>query len=509
MAANRMEAIKAEADGLSVRERLDEYARRGFGAITDQDRQRLKWYGLYVHRPPEEGRFMLRVRVPGGRLALEQARRLAALAEERCGGRLDLTTRQDVQLHNVRIEDVPAIFARLDDVGLGSVHACGDTPRNVVACPLAGDEPGAPGWAGRVAGELTSALVGRAEFSNLPRKFKVGVSTCRRDCVVARIHDVGLRLAARDGRAGFDLYVGGGLAAKPRLAERLGAFVPTGEVVEVVTAIARLFREEGYRERRSRARLKFLMEDWGPARFRQALEGRLGRPLTDAGPPDEGELRAPADHLGTLPARDPGRVHLGVAVPAGVLSAGQLRTLAACGAAELRVTAHQNVVAARIPRARLAGALKAVEAAGLSADRDDWAGCVETCTGMDFCPRALAYTKPAAREIAAALNRKLPDAERVRIHLTGCPNSCGRVQLAELGLSGRREGFEVWAGARAGAGTRLAEPTGWRVPTRQAADAVVAAVRLYAEQRREDETFTDFAERAGPDRLRMAGEGSP
>ncbi|MHC4480007.1 MAG: nitrite/sulfite reductase [Planctomycetota bacterium] len=505
MTTSKLEQIKAAGDGLEVRERIARFAREGFGSIPAEDFERLKWYGLYVQRPPEAERFMMRIRVPGGRLAREQAVAIAELAEGFCRGRLDVTTRQDIQLHNVRIEDVPALFERLGAVGLSTVHACGDTPRNVVACPLDSDG---------LAQEITAALVGMPQFSNFPRKYKVGVSTCGRDCVVACIHDVGLRGVQKEGRDGFDLRVGGGLAALPHVGVRLGAFVPRDHVVEVVRTIADLFREEGYRERRDRARLKFLVADWGAERFRSVLEARLGRPLEDGPCGDEGPLCGPLDHIGVLDAGADGRVHLGVAVPAGVLAAEQFRALAESGAGGLRLTVHQNVLAMDLAADEVEDARARLAQLGLHADPQDWTGCVETCTGMDFCRRAVAHTKPAARHVAQVLNERCPAGRRVRVHLTGCPNSCGRVHLAEIGLSGcrvrdgeeRAEGFELWFGSSLGAEPRLSEPSGWRVPAARAPEAVARLVAGYHEHGRRDESFTEFIGRVGIATLRREAE---
>lgn len=326
-----MEQIKAAGDGLEVRERIGDYAAKGFSSIAEDDIERLKWVGLYQQRPEEDHRFMMRIRIPGGRLSIQQANTLADLAQTFAGGRLDLTTRQDVQLHNIRIEDVPTIFERLASVGLGTTHACGDVPRNVMACPLDADNP--------LIAEINNALEGKREFSNLPRKFKVGISTCPNDCVMARIHDVGLRGVNINGQEGFDLSVGGGLSTKPFFSQRLGVFLRPEEVVEVVTVIAEIFRDRGYRERRDRARLKFLLADRGPEEFRRSLEERLGRSLDSILPDEYRAVSGPLDHLGVL-SED----KRGLAVPAGILQAEQLRDLADSAPKEIRLTPHQNIL---------------------------------------------------------------------------------------------------------------------------------------------------------------------
>jgi len=494
MAVNRMEEIKAAADGLDVLGRLGQLARGGFDAIGADDLERLKWAGLYVQRPPEAKRFMLRIRVPGGRLLPGQARAVADLADELSGGRLDLTTRQDVQLHGIRIEDVPCALARLEQAGLTSVHTCGDTPRNVVACPLDGGV--------ELAQRITQAMVGRREFSNLPRKFKVGVSTCAADCVVARIHDVGLRA---EGDERYRVFVGGGLSVHPRGAVDLGVTVTAARAADLVAAVAGLFRDAGYRERRDHARLKFLVADWGVDRLRSEIEARIPGVLEPAKLLDDSESVGPLDHLGVQPASE-GLSHLGVAVRAGLLTSRQLAALAAAGGAEVRLTPRQNVLLTSVRGGRLKSALQDVARAGLTADADDWAGCVQTCTGIEFCRRAVVETKAVAAAIVDLLNAAAPLGPRVRVHLSGCPNSCGQVQLAEIGLVGcrvregdeSRPGFEFWFGARIRAdGLRFAQASGRKVAVEDAPAEVARLVQAYHESARDGETFSAFAERQG------------
>jgi ferredoxin-nitrite reductase len=509
-----LEDIKAAEDGLGVGARIEQFARNGFASIPEDDFERLKWYGLYVHKPTEAERFLLRVRLPGGRLTPAQATVLAQVADEFGGGRLDVTTRQDIQIHSLRIEDVPAILDTLSSVGLSSVHACGDTPRNVVGCPLG--DTAAP-FAGNEAlvRQITKALVGRPECSNFPRKYKVAVSSCLQDCVMSWIHDVGLRATRLEGRPGYDVVVGGGLSSTPHVAQRLGVFAPLEETADLVTAIAEVFRVHGYRERRNHARMKFLVADWGVGRFREVVEEELGRSLEPLESDDEGELAGPTDHLGIIPIAGNHGVHLGVPIPAGILTAEQLRALAATGAKELRATVHQNLVAFGVPKCHLAAAQQRLGDAGLGVGASDWSGCVETCTGMDFCRRAAAFTKPAARAIAEALNGAAADGPRVRVHLTGCPNSCGRVHLGEVGLSGcvlrdgdeRARGFELWFGGRHGGTPAVAEPSGWKIREEEAAEVVRGIVSAFRVGRQPDESFGDFFARVGLDSLRGSVAG--
>ncbi|HEU4480455.1 MAG TPA: nitrite/sulfite reductase, partial [Actinomycetota bacterium] len=264
---NPAETAKREDDGLNVRARIENlYSKQGFRTIWPSDlRNRFRWHGLYTQRPETDGYFMLRIRIPGGMLTSEQTDTIGIISERYGRGLADVTDRQNVQLHWIRIEDVPAIWERLEAVGLSTTEACGDTPRNILGCPLAGIDASEIVDASAVLTEANARLAGNPEFSNLPRKFKISITGCAHQCAQHEINDIGLVGArAPDGRPGFDLWVGGGLSTNPMFAKRLGAFVAPDQVVEVVLGITAVFRDWGYRRARNRARLKFLVADWGP-----------------------------------------------------------------------------------------------------------------------------------------------------------------------------------------------------------------------------------------------------
>ncbi|HVG39124.1 MAG TPA: hypothetical protein VM870_07550, partial [Pyrinomonadaceae bacterium] len=313
---NKIERIKRERDPLDC---LDDlvglYARDGFASIPEEDLDvRLRWYGLYTQRPKEDGFFMLRVKIPNGTLSADQLETLGELSVRYAQNTGDVTTRQDIQYHFIRIEDVPAIFAELDRIGLTTSGACGDITRNVTGCPLAGIDRDELIDAESLVEALHQHFVDNREFSNLPRKFKITISGCSLYCTGHEINDIGLIALRRpsDGAVVFDLWVGGGLGARERFADRLGAHIAPEEVVEVCHHICAIFRDHGNRGSRAHARLKFLLEEWGPGKFRAELENRLGRALTNGDAP-----HIPYDgnraHIGVYPQKGENLFYVGAA----------------------------------------------------------------------------------------------------------------------------------------------------------------------------------------------------
>lgn len=526
---NHVEELKQADGGLSVRRRIEEiFAVAGLGeAGADDLYERMKWWGLYTQRAPGLGpertgdgaaalsgeHFMLRIRSDGGVLSAAQLRAIAWASEE-CGrGVADVTDRQNVQLHWISIADVPRIWERLEAVGLTSAMACGDVPRSVLGCPVAGRAHDEILDATPALEAIRAVAVGAGEFENLPRKFKTSVSGCAQQCAQPEINDVafvGVR-DARGGRAargevGYDLYVGGGLGSNPRFAERLGVFVRPDQVQDVWLGVARLFREHGYRKSRKRARLKFLMADLGPAEVRRLLEEEfLGYALADGEPAAPSTL-AQRDHLGRIEQHD-GRVALGLALRAGRTSGAALRTLADLadehGSGQIRLTTQQKLVLLDLEPDRadeVAAAARAVEA---DADAGPFRRATMACTGIEFCKLALAETKATAEGLYAELDQRLPDfGEEVRIHVNGCPNSCARFQVADVGFMGARlpredgstgEGFLVHLGGRLGEGRSFGRKIrGVRVFAEDLIDYTEALLRRYLEGRDEADSFGSY-----------------
>ena len=525
---NANEVFKQEDDGLNVRARVEAiYAKQGFASIPGDDlRGRLRWWGLYTQRkpgidggrtasiPPEELEdeyFMLRVRSDGGRLTLEQLRVIAGISIEFGRSTADVSDRQNIQLHWVRIEDVPEIWRRLEAVGLTTGEACGDTPRVVLGSPVAGvaaDEiiDGTP-----AIDEIVRRYVLDPEFSNLPRKFKSAISGSPRLDVAHEINDISfVGVVHPEFGPGFDVWVGGGLSTNPHLAVRLGAWVPLEEVPEVWAAALSIYRDYGYRRLRNKARLKFLVVDWGAEKFREVLETEyLHRALRD-GPAPEQPADGRNDHIGVHPQHD-GQFYIGAAPVVGRLSGEVLAGLAdiaeSVGADRVHLTAHQKVVMLNVAADRVDEAVRGIEALGLSVAASTFRRGTMACTGVEYCKLAIVETKATARDLVAELEHRLPEFDKpVSIHVNGCPNSCARIQVADIGLKGIRltdadgsdvEGFQVHLGGALGQRAAFGRTVrGLKVRAVDLPDYVERLVRNFEAQGEGGESFGEWAVRA-------------
>ena len=520
---NPAERFKKDDDGLHVRDRIiGRYAQQGFDSIDPSDlRGRFRWWGLYTQRRPgiEGGRtgsledaeiedryFMMRVRIPGGQLTAPQLRTVAGVAKEYGRDLADITDRQNVQYHWIQIEDVPAIWSRLEETGLSSVQACGDVPRNILGCPVAGiaaDEiiDGTPAL------RATEALAaGNPEFGNLPRKFKTAISGCAQQCTQHEVNDISfVGVIGPDGSPGFDLWVGGGLSTNPMLAKRLGVFVTPDQVPEVWAGVARIFRDYGYRRLRSRARLKFLVADWGAERFREVLEREyLGYALPDGSAPP-----APAsgtrDHVGVHAQRD-GRRYVGVAPHVGRTSGTQLWQVAdlaeSFGSGTIRTTTEQKLLLLDIDERGVSELIDELRAIDLEAAPSAFRRGTMACTGIEFCKLAIVETKQRAQDLYAELDRRLPGFDTpITINVNGCPNSCARFQLADIGLKGSivngTEGFQVHLGGSLGADPSFGRKLrGLKVTADELPDYVERLLTSYQADRSDGEQFAAWVRRA-------------
>ncbi|HEY7007906.1 MAG TPA: nitrite/sulfite reductase, partial [Jatrophihabitantaceae bacterium] len=439
---NPNERSKRDDDGLLVKQRIvDIYQHTGFAGIDPSDlRGRFRWYGLYTQRrqgipggktatlEPEELEdeyFMLRIRVDGGQLTSEQLRVVADISSEYGRDIADVTDRQNVQLHWIRIEDVPTIWARLESVGLSTTEACGDTPRVMLGCPLEGVAADSVLDAGPALRATVEKYVGDPAFSNLPRKFKTSISGCAQHCTNHEINDVSfVGVIGPDGEPGFDLWVGGGLSTNPRFAERLGAFVRPDEVSEVWAGVTGIFRDYGYRRSRNHARLKFLMADWGPEKFRQVLQDEyLHRTLPDGPPPPASP--AHRDHTGVRPQNN-GLFSVGASTTSGRTSGTVLREVAALAdrfaAGRTALTAQQGIVVLDVPRQNTEALADELDVLGLAVRPSAFLRGTIACTGIEFCKLALVETKGRAETIRRELEKRLPDFDTpITINVNGCP----------------------------------------------------------------------------------------
>ena len=529
---NKNEELKKNDDGLNVRRRIVEvYAKHGFDSIDPADlRGRFRWFGLYTQRRPgidggktatlepeelDDRHFMLRIRIDGGQLSHDQLVTVADVSRRFARGTADVTDRQNIQLHWVRIEDVPAIWEALEAVGLSTTEACGDTPRVILGCPLAGIDAEEIIDATPEIRETAARYVGSPEFSNLPRKYKSAMSGCAAQCTMHEINDVAfVGVPGPDGEPGYDLWAGGGLSTNPMIGKRLGAFVRPGQVPEVWAGVTSIFRDYGYRRLRHRARLKFLMADWGPERFREVLErDYLGYPLAD-GPAPKAAGSGQRDHVGIHMQRD-GRYYVGFAPRVGRMSADSLALVASLaaeyGSGRVRTTTEQKMVILDVPEARTAELAAELARADLPVTPGVVRRSTMACTGIEFCKLAIVETKVRASGLISELERRLPDfTEPITINVNGCPNSCARIQTADIGLKGtlltlpdgqQVEGFQVHLGGSLDGGDGESSGFGRKVrglktTADQLPDYVERVLRRFDSGRMPGETFAAWAGRA-------------
>ncbi len=467
---NKIEALKTERDGLDVRESIARYARDGWETITEDDVQRLKWYGIFL-RNPTPGFFMIRVRIPNGHTSSYQIRALATIARSHGNGLIDLTTRQQVQLRHIRIESVPAVFEQLEAVGLTSMQTGMDNVRNVMGCPVAGLNPDEILNATPLVKAFTDHVVGNRAFTNLPRKFNVAISGCPDNCLHMETQDLALVPAVReDGGArqtGFNVLVGGKLGSGGyRIAAPLDVFVRPDEVVEVCAGIVLLYRDHGDRELRTQNRLAFLLDAWGEEKFRATLEARLGRALTPAG--TDARKSAKSDHAGIFRQKQAGLNYVGMKVAVGRIAAEALLGVAALaeryGTGEIRISPAQALIVPNVPDKRIGSLLDEPLLGELPYNASEVFKGLVSCVGNDYCNLAVIETKSRAMEVARQMERTLHGVKPITMNWSGCPAGCGNHLVADIGLLGKRakvngevvDAVDVFVGGRAGPDPRLA-----------------------------------------------------
>mgnify|MGYP002717691714 CR=1 FL=1 len=524
---NHNEEFKQQDDGLNVRERIEQvYAREGFDSIPSDDLHgRFRWWGLYTQRRQgidggktatlephelEDRYFMLRVRIDGGDLTTEQLRVIGGISTDFGRDTADITDRQNVQLHWIRVEDVPEIWRRLESVGLSTTEACGDVPRVILGSPVAGiaaDEIIDPT---PVIREIADRWIGDLEISNLPRKFKTAITGHPSQDVVHEINDVSLiGVVHPELGPGYDLWVGGGLSTKARLADRIGAFVSAERAPEVWHAVVSIFRDYGFRRNRNRARLKFLVAKWGIEKFRQVLEEEyLDKPLLD-GIPLEVEPGS-RDHLGVHRQKD-GKFYVGVKPTVGHATGEQLIAIADVaekfGISRIRTTPMKELLFLDVEEEDIPALSRALDETGLYSQPSEFRRGVISCTGLEFCKLAHVTTKARAIELVDILEDTLGDLDvPISIALNGCPNACARSQVSDIGLKGqivsdsegnRVEGFQVHLGGALGLspdwGRKL---RGHKVVADEVPEYVIRLVNKYKEQREDGEQFRHWVLRA-------------
>lgn len=522
---NHTEQAKLEKDGYDVITDLYRYSEQGdFDAITKDDLEvRFKWYGVYRQKP-NVGHFMLRIKIPGGQTNPHKLRVISEICKQYARGFGDITTRQTIQLHWLTIADIKPIFETMRLNGMTSQFSCGDTPRNVVGCPLAGVVKDEIIDSEKAVTDLTNLFLdSKKEFSNLPRKFKTAVGGCKDHCHQPQINDYGFfghRKA--DGQTGYGLVVGGGLSNTPHFAQPMRVFIKPEQVTDVAHAVATLFRDHGYREKRGRARLKFLVADKGWEWTRDMLESILGYKLEH----DDTILHPPAinaDHMGIGEQKD-GNYYIGVPIARGRFTAEDMRALAdlsdqyATGPKRIRFTNKQNTLLLDIPPQNVEALTKALTDAGLPPVAHRLRDLLISCTGTEFCNLAVVETKHRSGRVLEYLEKNVEVDFPLNISFSGCPNSCSQYQTADIGLTGtmmvdksqldangkplKVEGYNLLLGAGFGLNPSFGEVIAKKVPADRVHLAIQVLVETYRAQRAdEDDTFRMWTTRSEPEFL--------
>jgi sulfite reductase (ferredoxin) len=538
--AQTVERLKREKNPW---ERLDEiraFARQGYASVLPEwANLYFKWWGIYtqgdgvgaVGGQGGEGKatefFMMRVALANGLVRSNQLRAIASLAERHARGIVDITVRQNLQLHWLTIDAVPEAIDTLDRVGLSPKGACGDVVRNVTGCPLAGVADDEIYDAAPLALQVARELRANPDFHNLPRKFKISITGCSQWCTHPEINDIGLTAVVRHAQGkreiGFSVRVGGGLAAEPHLAVRLNAFVRPEQAVAVVRAITEIFRDsEILRENRKRARMKYLFMHfgWTPESFLRELHARLGFALEPAAheiPPAD----VFRDHAGIHAQRQPDLFYIGTSVLRGRITPEQLRVAADLaerfGTGELRTTATQNLMLINIPRTAVEFVANELDAAGLRVSASPfWRGVI-SCTGTEFCKLAITETKGFSRWLVEELEDRVPGFDQqLKIHVTGCPNSCGQHWISDIGLEGKKikrgsemiDAYYFCVGGALGEHQRLSRPIGYRCPAAEVPEALERLLRAYILNRFDKENLRAYFARFSDYELRAQLAGA-
>jgi sulfite reductase (ferredoxin) len=532
--AQKAERLKLEKNPWDALKEIREFARQGRGSVVPEwANLYLKWWGIYtqgdgvgaVGGQGGEGKateyFMMRVALANGLVRSDQLRVIADLAERHARGVADITVRQNVQLHWLTIESLPEVIDTLEKVGLSPKGACGDVVRNVTGCPLAGVAADEICDASALALETANLLRANPEFYNLPRKFKISITGCPVWCSYPEINDVALTAVERfqNGKReiGFSLRVGGGLAADPHLAVRLDAFVHPDQVVRVVRTIVEIFRDaDVLRDNRKRARLKFLFTQfgWTPKSFLQELNSRLGftlDPAVDEIPPAD----IFRDHVGIHAQKQDGLFYVGASIAGGRITPAQMRVAAGLasrfGTGEIRTTTMQNLLLVNIPRLHVDAVARALDNAGLRvAASTFWRGAV-ACTGTEFCKLAITETKGFTRWLVDELEDRVPEFDQqLKLHVTGCPNSCGQHWISDIGLEGKKikqgggmvDAYYFCLGGAVGEFQNIARPVGYRCPATEVPSAIERLLRAYMTNRYDNENLRAYFSRFSDEELR-------
>ena len=529
--AQRIERLKREKNAWQCLDEIRSFARQGHASIPSE------WLGTYfrfwgvytqgdgvgaIGGTGGEGKavpyFMVRIRIPNGLLLSHQVHTIAEVVRKYARDTADITVRQNIQLHWVTIEDLPDVLENLWRAGLTTMGSCGDDVRNIVGCPLAGVDGDETYDASHLVAAANRQFVGNAEFYNLPRKFKVCITGCSVWCSYPEINDVGLTAVRRaDGELGFSLRVAGGLSTDPHLGQRLNAFVLPNQVLPVLKGVAAIFRDSDVlRENRERARLKFLFlkHGWTPERFFDELHHRIGFELAPAVAEDVPD-DVYRDHVGVHRQKQPGYFYVGASVLRGRITSDQLHTAAhlaeGYAGGELRTTNMQNLLIVNVPLKHVSRIADGLTLAGLPVEGSPFRRGIIACTGTEFCKIAITETKSFARWLAEELDERLPGFEQhLKLHITGCPNSCGQHWIADLGLEGKKikqdgnlvDAYYFCVGGAVGKHQAIARPVGYRCAAGEVPDAIERLLGNYQLLREPSENLRQFFARHSTDEIR-------
>ena len=523
---NKVEKIKLQRHPLDVQQSIIDTYSKDLSAMDNVpgEVERLKWVGIYPQKQGGDA-FMMRVKVPGGVLTPEQTKVIGKIAVDFANGPipnphfgnnfLDLTTRQDVQMHWLKMGDIPEIWRRLEEAGITTVQACGDSARNVLCCPVSGLDHEEVIDAYPIAQAISDYFTGNREYANLPRKFKMSITGCLEDCAQAEINDIGL-LPARleDGTIGFNLRVGGGLSDGPRMASDIDVFVRPEEAVEITRGIAQVFGELGDRENRWTARMRYLVQKIGPEAFREELQKRVSVELTPAG--EDLTKRYRGDHVGVHAQKD-GLYYVGLNVPVGRMSGEQFveaGRLAEKYGSEVRLATDQNLVITGVPEDRIDDLLAEPLLERYAPNPGAFSRGVVACTGSEFCRFGIVETKIRAVEWAREMDERVGDVgqEAVRMHFSGCSASCAQPQIGDVGFRGETaktrtsivEGVDIGLGGSLGRDAAFIDWVEGAKPTDEVPDALVSVFEKFKEEGREGERFHEWARRKKNKELREA-----
>jgi sulfite reductase (ferredoxin) len=538
--AQRVERLKRAINPWDGLQEIRRFAREGFSSIPPEwIGTYFRWWGVYTQGDGAgvtggqngEGkalqRFMVRIRIPNGMMNSSQLRAIADLTRQHANGIADLTVRQNIQLHWVTIESLPEVLDGLWQVGLNTMGACGDVTRNVTGCPVAGVAADEICDASPLVLEASNLLAGNAEFYNLPRKFKISITGCPVWCPYPEINDIGLTAITRTlggkPELGFSLRVAGGLSTEPYLGARLNAFVSWNQVLPVIKGIAELFRDSDVlREHRERARLKFLFlkHGWTADRFLEELHQRIGfrlDPAVEERPPDD----VYRDHVGIHPQRQPGYSYVGAVVLRGRINAEQMHAAASLAerfaGGELRATNMQNLLVVNVPNVKADTLAKEFDAIGLRVGGSSFARGTVACSGTEFCKLAITETKAYSRWLVEELEDRLPGFDQhLKLHVTGCPNSCGQHWIADIGLEGKKikvdgkmvDAYYFCVGGALGLNQATARPVGYRCAATEVPDALERLLGRYLAERADGENLRRFFARHNDTELRSLLAGS-